>query len=117
MSRIRRKSSRQLSPQSTRIRVRPPVTTVALPLDPDASTVNRTMLRGYRVRLLIAQKRGRLLITAGIFAQLPIFYLTLKAGHGIIIPTKFLLSVMMSALYASQGTGFSQYEVSRISDL
>jgi hypothetical protein len=49
--RIRRKSSRQLSPQSTRIRVRPPVTTVALPLDPDANTVNRTMLRGYRVGL------------------------------------------------------------------
>jgi len=42
--RIRRKSSRQLSPQSTRIRVRPPVTTVALPLEPDASTVNRTMV-------------------------------------------------------------------------
>jgi hypothetical protein len=42
--RMRRKSSRQLSPASTSIRVRPPVTTVALPLEPEASTVKRTIL-------------------------------------------------------------------------
>jgi len=53
MSRIRRKSSRQLSPQSTKMRVRPPQRSVALPLDPDASTVKRTMLRGYREGLCI----------------------------------------------------------------
>jgi hypothetical protein len=41
---MRRNISRQLSPASTRIRVRPPVTTVQLPLDPDANTVKRTML-------------------------------------------------------------------------
>jgi hypothetical protein len=48
---MRRKSSRQLSPQSTKIRVCPPETTALLPFDPDASTVNRTMLRGYSERL------------------------------------------------------------------
>src|SRR3954447_18718362 len=48
---IRRKSSRQLTPASTRMRVCPPVTTVLFPLDPDASTVNRTMLRAYSQKL------------------------------------------------------------------
>jgi hypothetical protein len=37
------------------MRVRPPERTVAFPLDPDASTVNRTILRGYREGLCIAQ--------------------------------------------------------------
>jgi hypothetical protein len=37
------------------MRVRPPERTVAFPFDPDASTVNRTMLRGYSERLCIAQ--------------------------------------------------------------
>jgi hypothetical protein len=32
------------------MRVRPPEITVLLPLEPEASTVNRTMLRGYRER-------------------------------------------------------------------
>jgi hypothetical protein len=40
---MRRNSSRQLSPASTRMRVRPPLTTVELPLDPEASTVKRTI--------------------------------------------------------------------------
>ena len=43
-SRMRRNSSRQLNPASTRMRVRPPETTVQLPLEPEASTVKRTML-------------------------------------------------------------------------
>src|SRR5215469_12515211 len=42
--RMRRKSSRQLSPASTRIRVLPPVTTVQLPFDPEANTVKRTII-------------------------------------------------------------------------
>ena len=44
-SRMRRNNSRQLSPASTKIRVRPPDTTVLLPFDPDANTVKRTILR------------------------------------------------------------------------
>src|SRR3954470_7829990 len=40
---MRRKSSRQLNPASTKMRVCPPLTTVLLPLEPDASTVNRTI--------------------------------------------------------------------------
>src|SRR5579871_2594793 len=40
---MRLKSSRQLSPASTRMRVRPPVTTVLFPLDPEARTVKRIM--------------------------------------------------------------------------
>jgi hypothetical protein len=41
---IRQKSSLQLSPASTRTRVFPPVITVEFPFDPDANTVNRTIL-------------------------------------------------------------------------
>jgi hypothetical protein len=43
-SSIRQKSSLQLNPASTRIRVFPPVITVEFPFDPDANTVNRTIL-------------------------------------------------------------------------
>jgi len=53
---MRRKSSRQLSPQSTRIRVCPLETTALLPFDPDASTVKLTMVKEYRQGLCIAPK-------------------------------------------------------------
>jgi hypothetical protein len=41
---IRQKSSLQLNPASTRTRVFPPVIMVEFPFDPDANTVNRTIL-------------------------------------------------------------------------
>src|SRR5580698_9753619 len=45
---MRLKSSRQLRPASTRMCVRPPQTIVLLPLEPEASTVKRTIKSEYR---------------------------------------------------------------------
>ena len=117
---MRRKSSRQLSPQSTNIRVCPPETTALLPFDPDASTVKRIMVREYREGLCIGPEhdgtarnplsscRKSLSIPRRVSRK----QLTLLPWGRIIVATKIMNTCGVVEFFASQEIGFARREES-----